>query len=216
MMRLKAPDSRSINNPTEKQLVEAIRALDAGNDNPYLILVDTAHDNVFMQMIKKADGRFFVEYRDPSGRQYSSPRVPEKVARAAFLSYALGDAAFRDLVQWHDITKKLEKLSPGSARPRNSARSNVEDRVSVAVPLLVLARAILTLNRGTVDALQDDGLLKSLTVREFRKLKDLAQLLDNIATKMDHLASRIGRRTPSAHLVTKPEPAGRMRKDAQE
>ncbi len=106
-MRLESPIlKRAIAKPTPKRILSALSQLDHTADDPYIILVDKAKDNAFMQAIKKSKTLFFVEYRDPSsGRQFSTHKVPLRVAEKLFLSYLSNDGSFKIAVKWQDMPR---------------------------------------------------------------------------------------------------------------
>jgi hypothetical protein len=108
VMRLMAPDSQDIEEPSPEQVVAAIERLDHTDDNPFFILQDDSRRNAFMQTIKQSARLFFVEYAEGQPqRQFSTPKVPKGKVKELLLAYLRRDDAFKSLTEWREITEEL-------------------------------------------------------------------------------------------------------------
>lgn len=109
MMKLDLAGARQIDEPTDKDLAEALDSLETqGTD--FVILIDDSFENAFMQAAI-GDRGLIVEFRDgPSGRQYRSEKgMTREAALALFLAFRHQQKSYMTDRQWEDITDRLHR-----------------------------------------------------------------------------------------------------------
>ena len=179
-------------NPSPKQLVAALRALDHREDSPFIVL--SGAGTRFMQAWRESARRFSLEYRDGvKGPHWSAGRVGLGDVERAFLSYRAGDGVHQSALPWRDIMPALE----------NERR----ERLQAAVwQLQALAVSVRAMNRGTAEQMSDANLLDRLTSAQRGRLQALSEELDGTAMKIHGFAGRLvrdGNEKSRARTVTR-------------
>jgi hypothetical protein len=109
MMELDLAGTRQIDEPTEKDLAEALDSLETLG-TPFIILTDDAFENAFMQAAMTDEG-LIVEFRDgQSGRHYKSMKgMTGEAALSLFLAFLRQQDSYVKDCQWEDITDRLKR-----------------------------------------------------------------------------------------------------------
>ena len=101
-MRLETQDGRRIDNPDERQIDEAIRAMEA--DDAFVIL--SRDEMTYIQASGDVSAGFVLEYQAGDiDRHFSAAAGPHSADRVskAFRQYALGDPGWESDFQWEPL-----------------------------------------------------------------------------------------------------------------
>jgi hypothetical protein len=111
-LELKAGD-RTTTNPNVAQIVVAVDSLLENSQDwnrSFLILLDRAWENAFVQVCKEDNHLFWAEYRDGATQLHYriTHQIPLETVKLLLLSYLYhGDSLMRCAVSWDDVTTKI-------------------------------------------------------------------------------------------------------------
>lgn len=103
--------------PSRQRIAEAIDALDHADEDPFLILVDNARDNGFMQVLKYSPRKYRIEYRESDDRpQWGAETMSVRKVKQAFFSFLEDDEGYKSSFPWRDISHEIPGYAGGDAQ----------------------------------------------------------------------------------------------------
>jgi len=108
-MDLLIPDADAHRNPTQADVIAAVKAIDHESYEPFMILVNGRKANSFFQIRRNSARLFEAEYAEGNPqRQYRVEKLSRGRVIEMILAYHAGDNSFKQMCPWSDISFGLD------------------------------------------------------------------------------------------------------------